>query len=130
MQSIAKATRSFNDAGRTMAEATHDLAATCRVSDDSSPPDSPDNAFGCELTSILHLLSSVLTEVADSQLSLCESLAASLAKSLEAFAHTEKREAERLVTKAEADTQQVRKSEERRTAGAKDGRSEVTAKEL
>eukprot|EP00520_Triparma_pacifica_P012937 CAMPEP_0118648344 /NCGR_PEP_ID=MMETSP0785-20121206/9104_1 /TAXON_ID=91992 /ORGANISM="Bolidomonas pacifica, Strain CCMP 1866" /LENGTH=396 /DNA_ID=CAMNT_0006540527 /DNA_START=56 /DNA_END=1242 /DNA_ORIENTATION=+ len=106
MDKIAKATRAFNEAGRSMASATHDLATTCRVTDSSAPPDSPDNAFGSELTSILHLLGSVLTEVADGQLSLCESLAASLAKSLEAFAHTEKREAERLVTKAEADTQQ------------------------
>jgi hypothetical protein len=46
MDKIAKATRAFNDAGRSMAEATHALAGTCRVSDDGAPPDSPDNAFG------------------------------------------------------------------------------------
>ena len=46
MDGIARATRAFNEAGRSMSEATHKLAESCRVEDAEAPPDSPDNAFG------------------------------------------------------------------------------------
>jgi hypothetical protein len=97
MSTIAASARAFNDAGRAMASATHSLASSCRVENEEL-------VFGTELTSILHTLASVLDEVADSQASLCDSLAVSLASSLETFAHVEKREADRLVKKAEDDT--------------------------
>ena len=99
MSSIAASARFFNEAGRAMSLATHSLATSCRVSDEES-------TFGTELTTILHTLASVLDEVAESQSSLCDSLTISLAVSLEQFAKTENREADRLVKKAEEDTQE------------------------
>jgi len=90
-----------------MSEATHGLASTCRVDENSfrENESKEDNAFGEELTNTMHTLASVLDEVADAQSSLCDSLTASLAISLENFAHIEKREADRLQKKSDDDTE-------------------------
>ena len=108
MVEIAKATRAFHEAGKAMSDVTHTLAQTCRVDETqfSLNESKEDNAFGEELGETMHTLASVLDEVADAQMSLGESLTASLAVSLESFANVEKREAERLQKKAEDDTEQ------------------------
>ena len=69
MLAIAKATRQFQEAGKTMSEATHGLASTCRVDETAFTENESkeDNAFGKELTSTMHTLASVLDEVADAQ---------------------------------------------------------------
>ncbi|GMH91296.1 hypothetical protein TL16_g12016 [Triparma laevis f. inornata] len=108
MVDIAKATRAFHEAGKAMSDVTHALAQTCRVDETQFGVNESkeDNAFGEELGETMHTLASVLDEVADAQMSLGESLTASLAVSLENFANVEKREAERLQKKAEDDTEQ------------------------
>ena len=58
-------------------------------------------SIGDEMTSVLSVLGEILDEVADAQVSMCQSLEASLSLSLEAFAGVELNEATRLRSEAD-----------------------------
>ena len=108
-----------------MAEATRRLSSSCRLNpqtgSSSSPKTSTDDgeegipdredqlrvmkerreSVGEEMTNVLAVLGEILDEVADAQVSMCQSLEASLSLSLEAFAGVELNEATRLRTEAD-----------------------------
>lgn len=105
-----------------MAEATRRLSTACRL----NPPNGEgkggrssesgedlesdeqmrvmkerQESIGDEMTSVLSVLGEILDEVADAQVSMCQSLEASLSLSLEAFAGVELNEATRLRSEAD-----------------------------
>ncbi|KAL7544128.1 hypothetical protein ACHAXR_013522 [Thalassiosira sp. AJA248-18] len=125
LRDISGRARTFGKCGALMAEATRRLSSACRL----NPPNPPANnsgggetvggsfsdendeqmrvmkerqeSIGDEMTSVLTVLGEILDEVADAQVSMCQSLEASLSLSLEAFAGVELNEATRLRSEAD-----------------------------
>ena len=126
LRDISARARTFGKCGALMAEATRRLSSSCRLNpqtgSSTSPRTSADNigdenssdredqiklmkerreSVGEEMTNVLAVLGEILDEVADAQVSMCQSLEASLSLSLEAFAGVELNEATRLRTEAD-----------------------------
>ena len=124
LRDISARARTFGKCGALMAEATRRLSSSCRLNPQtgsSSSPRTNDNgeedssdredqhrimkerreSVGEEMTNVLAVLVEILDEVADAQVSMCQSLEASLSLSLEAFAGVELNEATRLRTEAD-----------------------------
>jgi len=130
LRDISARARTFGKCGALMAEATRRLSSACRLnpagtaggggggggggrnSSDSSDGTGLDEeqhrimnerkeSVGEEMTSVLSVLGEILDEVADAQVSMCQSLEASLSLSLEAFAGVELNEATRLRSEAD-----------------------------
>jgi Arf-GAP/coiled-coil/ANK repeat/PH domain-containing protein len=125
LRDISARARTFGKCGALMAEATRRLSSSCRLNpqtaSSSSPKTSGDNgeeerpdrddqlsamkerreSVGEEMTNVLAVLGEILDEVADAQVSMCQSLEASLSLSLEAFAGVELNEATRLRSEAD-----------------------------
>ena len=113
LRDISARARTFGKCGALMAEATRRLSSSCRLNpqtgSSSSPKTSTDDgeegipdredqlrvmkerreSVGEEMTNVLAVLGEILDEVADAQVSMCQSLEASLSLSLEAFAGVE-----------------------------------------
>ena len=115
LRDISARARTFGKCGALMAEATRRLSSSCRLnpqtaktSADNDEEESSDReeqlrvinerreSVGEEMTNVLAVLGEILDEVADAQVSMCQSLEASLSLSLEAFAGIELNEANRL----------------------------------
>mmetsp|Transcript_9242 Transcript_9242/g.13860 ORF Transcript_9242/g.13860 Transcript_9242/m.13860 type:complete len:924 (-) Transcript_9242:1060-3831(-) len=124
LRDISARARTFGKCGALMAEATRRLSSSCRLNPQTGSSKSPqtnDNveedssdredqhrimkerreSVGEEMTNVLAVLGEILDEVADAQVSMCQSLEASLSLSLEAFAGVELNEATRLRTEAD-----------------------------
>lgn len=131
LRDISARARTFGKCGALMAEATRRLSSACRLnppngsssgsgkdasnrSSESGNEDSSENesehmrvmkerqeSIGDEMSSVLSVLGEILDEVADAQVSMCQSLEASLSLSLEAFAGVELNEATRLRSEAD-----------------------------
>eukprot|EP00579_Thalassiosira_antarctica_P017590 CAMPEP_0201928000 /NCGR_PEP_ID=MMETSP0903-20130614/19951_1 /ASSEMBLY_ACC=CAM_ASM_000552 /TAXON_ID=420261 /ORGANISM="Thalassiosira antarctica, Strain CCMP982" /LENGTH=289 /DNA_ID=CAMNT_0048466345 /DNA_START=79 /DNA_END=945 /DNA_ORIENTATION=+ len=121
LRDISARARTFGKCGALMAEATRRLSSACRLNPSGSGAvggnggegETGENdeqlgvinerreSVGEEMTSVLSVLGEILDEVADAQVSMCQSLEASLSLSLEAFAGVELNEATRLRSEAD-----------------------------
>ncbi|KAL9191455.1 hypothetical protein ACHAXT_001161 [Thalassiosira profunda] len=122
LRDISARARTFGKCGALMSEATRRLSGACRLNPPNSgargdgtgeePKEGEDEEYhrllqerresiGDEMTSVLAVLGEILDEVADAQVSMCQSLEASLSLSLEAFAGVELNEATRLRSEAD-----------------------------
>ena len=123
LRDISARARTFGKCGALMAEATRRLSGACRLnppggvnggraseSGEETPGEEEETArvmnerresVGEEMTSVLSVLGEILDEVADAQVSMCQSLEASLSLSLEAFAGVELNETTRLRSEAD-----------------------------
>lgn len=123
LRDISARARTFGKCGALMAEATRRLSGACRLNTPTSGAKNNSGSsaevgggeegsveyeeqmrvmkerkesVGEEMTNVLSVLGDILDEVADAQVSMCQSLEASLSLSLEAFAGVEMNEATRL----------------------------------
>ena len=126
LRDISARARTFGKCGALMAEATRRLSSACRLNPPNGSSSGGNNtrssesggeetdqdeqlrvmterqeSIGDEMTSVLSVLGEILDEVADAQVSMCQSLEASLSLSLEAFAGVELNEATRLRSEAD-----------------------------
>lgn len=125
LRDISARARTFGKCGALMAEATRRLSSACRLNPPNGSSGGGNNtrssesgeetdqdeqmrvmterqeSIGDEMTSVLSVLGEILDEVADAQVSMCQSLEASLSLSLEAFAGVELNEATRLRSEAD-----------------------------
>eukprot|EP00571_Detonula_confervacea_P016988 CAMPEP_0172304842 /NCGR_PEP_ID=MMETSP1058-20130122/6213_1 /TAXON_ID=83371 /ORGANISM="Detonula confervacea, Strain CCMP 353" /LENGTH=989 /DNA_ID=CAMNT_0013016231 /DNA_START=74 /DNA_END=3043 /DNA_ORIENTATION=+ len=84
-------------------------------------------SIGDEMTSVLTVLGEILDEVADAQVSMCQSLEASLSLSLEAFAGVELNEATRLRSEADVMSENAESSFSRYMHGRHSERANMAA---
>ena len=130
LRDISARARTFGKCGALMAEATRRLSGACRLragpasggrdgppaaegledGDDDGPVAERAAAVGGEMTAVLAVLGELLDEVASAQVSMCQSLEASLSLSLEAFAGVELNEATRLRGEADAASERAEAS--------------------
>eukprot|EP00550_Attheya_septentrionalis_P000770 CAMPEP_0198288334 /NCGR_PEP_ID=MMETSP1449-20131203/6861_1 /TAXON_ID=420275 /ORGANISM="Attheya septentrionalis, Strain CCMP2084" /LENGTH=818 /DNA_ID=CAMNT_0043986447 /DNA_START=165 /DNA_END=2621 /DNA_ORIENTATION=+ len=126
LKDVSARGKTFGKCGALMAEATRRLSLACKMHHPASPQqlymgdgdhttedvkdreraiiEERKESMG-EMGEVLLVLGEVLNEVAEAQMSMCESLEASLAQSLEAFASIELKEATQLRAEAEELTQ-------------------------
>jgi len=128
LREISARAKTFGKCGALMSEATRRLALACRFrrstaasaddyDDEEARMDLEDNlarerkeAIGDEMGTVLFTLGEVLDEIADAQISMCESLEASLSLSLEAFCGTQLQEVAQLKQEAEQMTENAENS--------------------
>lgn len=119
---ISKNARAFGKCGEAMAQASRDLSASCKLQTENLlegiyGEDENDSfaakqklfdlkrkCIGEEMFAVLKLLGSVLDEIANAQLQMCQSLQASLSVPLEEFAEKDVVEANRLRSEAYSQT--------------------------